>query len=1662
QQSTSYNARALTNSGQERQTQELAPSTAANNNNSQILSDGIIKHNCESAMSTTRTSPEMPIDGQRFPLQRRQRAPFACNPQQTHQLQQQLAKKHVTLVPGKFPLRQTPTAHRFPMQQQSEQQQQLFKLSSCSITPRFPLQMNHLSVGQRFPLLCQLPKKNFNYSIKITRERGCRTPLAMSRTPKEFPTIKKQFVSFPNNQRTCKRVANANADGVADANTNAGHGNCQAKAARTDVNVLVGPTPATMTQMSHNPSTKIDMDSPRTVETEHDDLDVDVDVVSFDVHKATCDNELNAHEQTLNLNVEAAAKAEGVGERKEIEHQQAENFNDAFGRRHHNANDNDNNENHDDGNAGEGEGNDDAMNAISAKNKHEICEQSKLETTAATHNELNMTKEQQSICLASERARQSQTIAEAAAASYNNRPSDARGSSSEQVDGQQRQEINVKSHAPTIVTQNDTQAASSSSSLPSSPLLSSPLSSSLSGHPSIEFFECAVRELLEEGASRVSLEDLDLFDLLRELVQLLATPTFANTATTNTGLLWSEPLLLEVVSECVDMTVSRVSDDSETATAAVVDIYNEQIEQQPLELDDNNSNNNNNNSSSNNQADMKYEVLRSSSRLPESLPSNRLPSTAATPVTPTAATTATARIRDVPTAATTRPLLGELKRNSSSRDDVSVDVDSVLPERTRLRRQRRMRSQDSVEEKPEDVVERINKLKARISASLSEVKNVIKQYSTESEAEAAGEKWLGPPTTAAAKVETETVAEKPVQFRFVKKVRRRSYFDEAEEEKDQAKEPANEDKTEKESTPLIKEPEQSKDRELSTKEQQKTKAAKELQKDYTEAKPTNKTDAEDHKIAKHETDQLHDECTKELIAVKDEKKQKTPTDAAEKPKTTEFKQATNVQQKQPTAVKETQEQEHKVQLQTPVINGELPKEKAKEKDKVQSKIEFLAKVQSELKAKPKPKELTTIKEQPQEAAVKTITTTIAPAATIEPTATKPATEITATAPIMTTTPAVTTKKKTVVKARNPRRASIAAVEQSRIVPEAVQSDALTQRRPSDSEAIVKRKKKQKLTSSVANATASGSSNQTAAAATAAATTTTGINEQLVAAKVESHESTAKRVTKPTAKSVEDEEQKTAAAAATSATAIEATAATTKAAAANEAAAAAATTVTATAAETAPKQLPIDVIANKAPASESSRRASLKLAELVGETVLVVPAAAAATATTQDLSTAAATLKTSEATSELATAPAIATPDLIGQSKEPINQSGIIIPATATPKQVAVASGDIEVAPAVDVVVSATPQIAATLSEVPHDENVADESSPQKHQHDQQQTEQQHQEQSHQQQLVEATKDSAAEQTDDSLAAMPELKVLAGPVQPVKIETVEQPHDESDLSVVKKKSPHLKKLVRKSSIDKGKEKVVNSEPNKQLSNILKDKNKISNLTDRINKLTPPKKQTKAKEQTTVADTQHQQQENAEIPDIKSDEQEVATDVAESEDVPELEPEPEPEPAKPKKPRQIKKKVIIKRQQRRLSIGDTFFIQQEPEEPKVPEIETIEKAIAYVTDDDEDLEPLPDQEPAKPMKSCLHVREYKIGDLILYAERYRKTQVRWKRGRVLERITSISYKLEIEGKEVPAHISYIKKYTGRKVKFVGKEYLDIDYEQVVEEERRARSYSIWNMV
>ncbi|XP_043069007.2 neurofilament heavy polypeptide [Drosophila bipectinata] len=998
------------------------------------------------------------------------------------------------------------------------------------------------------------------------------------------------------------------------------------------------------------------------------------------------------------------------------------------------------------------------------------------------------------------------------------------------------------------------------------------------------------------------------------------------------------------------MTVTKVSEERDSET---VDVYPEPLDQHTPEVDDNNNSQIGDPNSSN---EMKYELRSTTAPTTATLPirSSRLPEAPAGRLS----TTSTSRGLPTSTSTASTPLLGELKRSSSSRDDISIDPESVLPERTRLRRQRRMRSQDSAEEKPEDVIERLNKLKARISGALSEVKNVIKQYSTESEAEAAGETpvvALSKPSSSAGEKEPSSA---PVPFRFVKKIRRRSYFDEAEEEKEQAgedqdkvsQEEVKETKIKREATPFPKL------EKLEEKDISESNSKEVLQETEVQTKEDSKIlENQETKIIEKSETKLTIECNQEPKKV-EQISEATPHKVDSKESKTEI-------------ISEPKE--------ALKVNGEVVDSKPPEKNKTQTKIEFLAKVQSELKSKPtkekidkKPNEVTepTPKSQKEEHSEK-------PTSDVTDDSSQAGSQAQATPKI---------KKKVIVKVKNSRRASIAAVEPSKIKvePAVEQSDALiAQRRPSDSEAIVKRKKKLKLMGPIADA----------AAAAATISTTSGYQR----------ERTDKQATSPEAKTVP---AKLAIAKS------------------GQGEATTATEATATAAAATETEKPIDgdsvKSGNQAPSPERSRRASLKLDELVGGTLpLVVPAGKSDIPAPEPQ-----TLRPEPP----AQAQAQALPS-IDESKEPINQ----VQSHVQVQQVAIGA-DI------------APQIEATLR---HEESSAQPS-------------------------VEATKvaeQSAPADSLESAITMPELKVIAGPVQPVKIETVEQPLDvaksDQPLVVGKKKpttaTPHLKKLVRKNSIDKKDKDVVEQQKqdSTKLSNILRDKNKINELSSRINKLTPPKKrEVKPKEEPTKPEEQAPKPEEETPQEIPTE----AVQDQEEEQVAEPEPEPEPAPV-PKKVRKVKKKVIIKRQKRRLSIGDTFFLQPEPEEPQIPEIETIERAIAYVTDDEDEPEPQPEEkvEP-EPRKSCLHVREYKIGDLILYAERYRKTQVRWKRGRVLERITSISYKLEIEGKEVPAHVSYIKKYTGRKVRFGGKEYLEIDYEQVAEEERRAASYSIWNMV
>ncbi|XP_037948087.1 uncharacterized protein MAL13P1.304 [Teleopsis dalmanni] len=132
------------------------------------------------------------------------------------------------------------------------------------------------------------------------------------------------------------------------------------------------------------------------------------------------------------------------------------------------------------------------------------------------------------------------------------------------------------------------------------------------------------------------------------------------------------------------------------------------------------------------------------------------------------------------------------RKESEIKHSYSVDaMPSSLSTSTRLRRQRRMYSQDSADDS-ESALEKLNRLRARISGALSEVKGVLKQYSTETEAES--DNTLDNKNL----LESKKVDDGPVQFRFVKKVRRRSFFNEADEDavKTVAENNATETKTE--------------------------------------------------------------------------------------------------------------------------------------------------------------------------------------------------------------------------------------------------------------------------------------------------------------------------------------------------------------------------------------------------------------------------------------------------------------------------------------------------------------------------------------------------------------------------------------------------------------------------------------------------------------------------------------------------------------------------------------------------------------------------------------------------------------------------------------------------------------------------------------------------
>uniref|UniRef100_A0A1I8M3W1 Uncharacterized protein n=1 Tax=Musca domestica TaxID=7370 RepID=A0A1I8M3W1_MUSDO len=300
--------------------------------------------------------------------------------------------------------------------------------------------------------------------------------------------------------------------------------------------------------------------------------------------------------------------------------------------------------------------------------------------------------------------------------------------------------------------------------------------------------------------------------------------------------------------------------------------------------------------------------------------------------------------------------------------------------------------------------------------------------------------------------------------------------------------------------------------------------------------------------------------------------------------------------------------------------------------------------------------------------------------------------------------------------------------------------------------------------------------------------------------------------------------------------------------------------------------------------------------------------------------------------------------------------------------------------------------------------------------------------------------------DNSKTNMPELNQAPAPVQ-----TAEIPHEPGEKL---KKKIIIKKIIRQTSIDKAKK--------AEASEAAITETQPTTTVDVPVPVPAVDSVTDEKSETEITSPQAGE-------DVTSASEECSgstTEVSESDSGAGA--------AKPKKVRKVKNKVIIKRQKRKLSISDSSFFGHNVsnEEPTNTEVETLEKPIAYVTDDEEDeAEPEEAQkveEEKKPLKSCINKKEYNIGDDVLYGERYRRnTQIRWRRGRVKEKITSISYLIDIDGIEVSSHINYLKKYTGRKVQFGGKEYLEIDYEQLAEDEERAerarrRSYSIWNMV
>ncbi|XP_037823605.1 FK506-binding protein 5 [Lucilia sericata] len=970
---------------------------------------------------------------------------------------------------------------------------------------------------------------------------------------------------------------------------------------------------------------------------------------------------------------------------------------------------------------------------------------------------------------------------------------------------------------------------------------------------------------------------------------------------------------------------------------------------------------------------------------------------------------------------------------------VSIDssLEDVLPERTRLRRQRRLRTQDSQDE-AEDPIERLNRLKARISASLSEVKGVLKQYSTDNEND--NETQTQTPAVANNLKESKEEPKKeeaPVTFRFVKKVRRRSLFTEEKEKEEKEREKANEKLLEsKDETDNINRKIETKLPALNSeviKEELKSKCEKQ-EENHIENKEVIKT--------KDQVQTSTTEINKNLYTLKEEQQE-----SLEDIKATENK---------------TEAKDH---IKIAQQNGES-------QDKIEIKIE-----ESTEDDKNHKEDVPTVKEETKGAIPK-------------PPVKKEADHEAPTK----------TKKKVIIKTKDPaRRASLAAVEGSKIEPPVkLAIPAKIHRRPSDSEAMVKKKlitakintsgiveevtPKPKIVKVKKSSIKSNNNSQLA-------TTQSKQKEQekndksddLVKSIDEDNKSihTDKNKDVLMPKPLQQQQQQQQQLQQIN----------------NE--------ITSQRNLLLPTQLVIDeaaslnvkTIENSVPPPRQEQQQQ----QLQQEKQATIKSTttnfksndlqAAGGAMLENATTVLSSSKTSEANGQLKRENVVQPDDLrdLLQQETTIIKTSTIkeeqtnhetkikqlsiketekskdnLEITQTEKveqkpiitqqqqhQQVVATTDVVIVKSEEDNNKQNDDVKVSLKEpcidkTPTSTHIAVE------QQQQQQGERSitkvadtktisspHNSISSSTDLTPKTTTSSNEQKTAVPApqpnTMPEQQLAPAPVQTAEIIAHPEQH---------KKKVILKKIVRQASVDKTQK--ADLEITKPAQEVEKDTETITDAAV----LEPAK-------------------------DELTEECSESTEISESSNS--LGSEEAAATEKPKKERKVKQKVIIKRQKRRLSIGDNFFHPGATEEPQNTEIETLEKPISYVTDEDDSITDESEntkseqeqEDEIKPLKSCIMHKEYHIGDEVLYAERFKKTQIKWRRGRIKERITSISYLLDIDGKDVSSHINYLKKFTGRKVSFGGKEYLEIDYEQLAEEEEKAerlqrRTYSIWNMV